>query len=480
MLALGLALLVIALGAAFVTMGNINEDTARVEHTLKVEASINRLAAFNEQIETGRRGFIIQPGDTFAKVVEEASKSFDAEHARLAELTSDNPRQARKIAELADLKAQRAALLQQLIASPQATAGALRATDFDSDMGVRLTRRIRAQADRMAAEEAELLRVRTGLQYGSLVRFYLVGGTATFLLISVMGTVILLILRYNRDLAATQERLRFANEGLETAVSARTIELVRANQEIQRFAYIVSHDLRSPLVNVLGFTAELDEARKTIHKYLANLFEKHPGLRDEAAWLAVEEDLPEAVGFIRTSTEKMDRLISSILALSRQGRRQLNPEMLDMNALAEAVVSTLFQRTQDAGATITVRPIPPVESDRMAIEQILSNLVENALKYLSPDRAGQITIEGSREGPMVLVDVTDNGRGIAPADHERIFELFRRAGSQDQPGEGIGLANVRALAYRLGGNVEVDSQLDQGARFRLSVPAKFVATETTA
>ena len=111
---------------------------------------------------------------------------------------------------------------------------------------------------------------------------------------------------------------------------------------------------------------------------------------------------------------------------------------------------------------------------------MLQNLIENALKYLSPKRAGEITVEGKRSAGMVQIDVIDNGRGIAPADHERIFDLFRRAGTQDQKGEGIGLANVRALAYRLGGTIDVESDLDQGARFRLSLPTEFIVQDTPA
>jgi signal transduction histidine kinase len=295
------------------------------------------------------------------------------------------------------------------------------------------------------------------------------------LLLAVLVAAVTVVMRYNRELTRAQSQLQLVNDGLEDAVAARTTELTRANDEIQRFAYIVSHDLRSPLVNVLGFTSELEQARKTIHDHLAKLYEEHPALRDQAAWLAVEEDLPEALGFIRTSTEKMDRLISSILELSRQGRRTLTPQQLDMTALAEAVVATMHQRAEAVGATVEVAKLPGVESDRIAVEQILSNLIENALKYLSPARAGEVRVAGRRKGRQVEYDVVDNGRGIAPADQERIFDLFRRAGAQDQPGEGIGLANVRALAYRLGGRIALESQLGEGACFTLILPERFPA-----
>ncbi len=148
-----------------------------------------------------------------------------------------------------------------------------------------------------------------------------------------------------------------------------------------------------------------------------------------------------------------------------------------MNDLVGRVVDTLYQCAQEEGASVTVGDLPPVDSDRMAVEQIMANLVENAIKYVSPDRAGEIRVEGLRERGMVHYDVIDNGRGIAAVDHDRVFELFRRSGKQDKAGEGIGLANVRALAHRLGGNVTVQSDLDRGATFRLSLPSKFRVVE---
>jgi signal transduction histidine kinase len=113
----------------------------------------------------------------------------------------------------------------------------------------------------------------------------------------------------------------------------------------------------------------------------------------------------------------------------------------------------------------------------VAIDQIFSNLIENALKYLKPGRPGEITVRGHAEGGRALFEVIDNGRGIDPRDHERIFDLFRRSGVQDRPGEGIGLAHVRALAYKLGGMIDCVSELDRGATFRLSIPIHYTAEQ---
>jgi len=210
-------------------------------------------------------------------------------------------------------------------------------------------------------------------------------------------------------------------------------------------------------------------------KPLAALVEKAeaeaPGLVTAEARAAVMNDLPESLSFIRTSTQKMDRLISAILRLSREGRRVLTPERIELGKLFDGVADSVKHLADDLGAEIVIaRDLPTVVSDRLALEQIFSNLVENALKYLKPGRPGRIEVRAHRRGKRIVVEIIDNGRGVDPKDHARIFDLFRRSGPQDQPGEGIGLAHVRALGHRLGASVTIDSALDAGATFRVSLP----------
>ena len=150
----------------------------------------------------------------------------------------------------------------------------------------------------------------------------------------------------------------------------------------------------------------------------------------------------------------------------------LTPEPVEVGALLAQIRGSLQHQLDDRGATIEVQePLPGVTVDRFSLEQILSNLIENAVKYLDPARAGHIVVSGERRGPRVSFAIADNGRGIDARDHQRIFDLFRRSGRQDQPGEGIGLAHVRALALRLGGTIDVTSELGKGATFRLTLPA---------
>lgn len=268
------------------------------------------------------------------------------------------------------------------------------------------------------------------------------------------------------ELESAQRALQSVNANLENIVTARMSDLRAANEEIQRFAYIVSHDLRSPLVNVMGFASELDDIRQIIADHLARDEAPLP----EAVRTAVEHDLPEALSFIRSSSERMDRLINAILKLSREGRRTLSPEPLSLRRLLTDLANGLSHRADSVGATMSVAELPDIVSDRIAVEQVFGNLLDNALKYLSADRPGQITVRGWDDGPNVRIAVLDNGRGIDPRDFERIFDLFRRAGVQNVAGEGIGLAHVRALVRRLGGVVSVSSEPGEGSTFIVTLP----------
>ncbi len=273
-----------------------------------------------------------------------------------------------------------------------------------------------------------------------------------------------------KELVGANAALQAGRDRLEAAVAERTADLTLANEEIQRFAYIVSHDLRAPLLNIIGFTSELANATDRLNRFVTNNLEPAGITVPIDVREASQDDLPEAIRFIQTSTAKMDRLITAILRLSREGRRVLMPETIDMAVLLGHIADSVRQIADKAGAVITIGDVPAFASDRLAVEQVFSNLIENALKYLQPGRPGQVTISGVTEGHWVRYNVADNGRGVASRDLDRIFELFRRAGPQDTVGEGIGLAHVKALLRRLGGTIVCESTPGAGSTFIVKLP----------
>ncbi|MGO4438180.1 sensor histidine kinase [Rhizobium sp. RAF56] len=290
------------------------------------------------------------------------------------------------------------------------------------------------------------------------------------LLALLAGGAVKLVYDHAAELEAAQRQLSRANETLEEMVDLRTQSLRRANTELQTYAYIVSHDLRAPLVNIMGFTEELDRAAAIFRSYLTRTRADPSKPDDKTVVEAVETDIPEALGFIRASMRRMDNLINQVLIMARAGNRELQAERIRLSELVEECCTTLKHRIDERGVSIDVAGgLPEVHSDRAALQQIVANLLDNAIKYLDPSRVGMIAIKGWRAGTHAILEVRDNGRGIAPGDQERIFELFRRSGRQDQPGDGVGLAHVRALTRRLGGDVTVRSALGEGTTFQVAI-----------
>jgi|SRR3990172_2412783 len=269
--------------------------------------------------------------------------------------------------------------------------------------------------------------------------------------------------------------LEKANEQLHGELTERKraeAALEQINEEMKNFAYIVSHDLRAPLVNIKGFSDELGHSIKEF----ASLLEKHHGRVDEGEKQKTEEllnkDIPEALGFIGSSVTRMDSLISSILKLSRLGRNELRHELVRTEYVVRTLLESLAHQIDMHKAEVTIGPLPDLVVDKAAAEQIFGNLLDNALKYLEPARSGKIEVTAEQNAGETIFTIRDNGRGIATEDTQKVFELFRRVGRQDMPGEGMGLTYVKTLVRRLGGRIWCESEPGVGSAFSFTIPDK--------
>ena len=249
-------------------------------------------------------------------------------------------------------------------------------------------------------------------------------------------------------------------------------ELERSNEEVKNFAYIVSHDLRVPLVNLKGYTSELRSALGVIG---SNFDAALPHLNDEKrseVAMALHEDVPEALEFITNSVSRMDSFINAILILARLGRQDLKPEPIDMNALVKTTVETMSHQLQERGIEVIVGALPHVAADRTSMEQVMGNILSNAVKYLDSSRPGRIEVTAQANGAETTFRIRDNGRGIAAEDMHKVFAPFRRAGKQDTPGEGMGLAYVQTLLRRHGGRISCESELGKGTTFIFTIATR--------
>ena len=482
LLTAGLLVLILISTLSVVLVTQSRKDNAWVVHTVEVENQLNALLLQVRRAESASRGYLLSSEPRFLADYEAAFAAITPDVDKLTVLTHDNPVQIENSRRLREPVETRLAELAKAIefAKRHDLAGGVAMLRQASASDT--VRRMNDIATDMRKEEDRLfaLRTETADRTQQLASIVTVVGSA--LVIALAGISIFLVRRSAHARDAAEARLRDNNLNLEATVDERTADLREANNEIQRFAYIVSHDLRSPLVNIMGFTSELEELRNDIFRRIAALASPVPVAADNAELVLqgddqqLSQDFSEALEFIKSSIAKMDRLITAILNLTREGRREFEPVPIDTRELIEAIVTTMAHQASEAKAEIRIAPLPNVVSDRLALEQIFSNLIDNALKYLKPGVPGHITVRGRTKLGFAIFEVADNGRGIDPKDHQRIFDLFRRAGAQDQPGQGIGLAHVRALVRRLGGTMSVSSELHNGSTFTITLPIAWTAS----
>ena len=488
LLAAGLVVLTIISAGSVYLVNRAREDARSVLHTVEVENQLSLVQLQLRRAESAQRGYLSTLRPDFQTDFEQAASQLPPALTRLSQLISDNPVQKRLVDEMLPLIDQRIEEFRRTIELARTQRLDDAAQIVREGIGRDAIKRIEDLASQMRAEEDRLF----GLRTANADRSQTLAASLTWIgsgfVVVLAGISIFLVRRSARARDAAEALLRDSNLNLEATVNERTADLREANDEIQRFAYIVSHDLRSPLVNIMGFTSELEELRADIFRRIAALdrataaaspvpevaSEAEPVLEGEDKQLS--QDFSEALGFIKSSIARMDRLISAILNLTREGRREFEPERIDTNALIEGIVATVAHQAAEAKARIRIEPLPDIVSDRLALEQIFSNLIDNALKYLKPGVPGDISVRGRTKLGFAIFEIADNGRGIDPKDHQRIFELFRRAGTQDKPGQGIGLAHVRTLVRRLGGTMSVQSELHNGSTFTITLPISWTAS----
>ena len=266
-----------------------------------------------------------------------------------------------------------------------------------------------------------------------------------------------------RDITARQEA--------EEKLQKYSTELLEINEEIKSFAYIVSHDLRAPLVNIKGFSDELLYSLRDIVPLLEQHLETFSAEEQTKLTEILQKEIPEAINFIGSSVTRMDNLIGAILKLSRAGRRNLSPETLSVQALVGGIVESLTHQLGERNAQVTLAgELPEVLADKTALGQIFGNLLDNAVKYLEPGRDGAIEVAAECGDGEVLFRIRDNGRGMASEDIPKAFEIFRRVGRQDVVGEGMGLAYVKTLVRLLGGRIWCESEPGRGTTFSFTLP----------
>jgi|GEM_PF-2438894 len=274
------------------------------------------------------------------------------------------------------------------------------------------------------------------------------------------------------------ERLQVSKAELEERtrrLERSTQELSNLNQEMEDLLRVVSHDLRAPLINIQGFSKRLEplmhDTLQTLDRLTAQSREPELRTQVEALRGGVQTRFLESLRFISKGVEKMDTLLSSLLAISRVGRKADPIQPNDLNHIVDDVLATFDHQLKERAIQVIRHPLPQaVSCRRNEINQVFSNLVSNAINYMGPSEQRFIEIGATESPPHVECYVRDTGIGIASEDQERVFQMFTRLQAIESPGEGIGLAYVRKILHSHGGKLWVSSVRGQGSTFSFTLP----------
>ena len=249
-------------------------------------------------------------------------------------------------------------------------------------------------------------------------------------------------------------------------------ELEKANKEVRDFSNIVSHDLRAPLINIKGYTNELNQAMNEVYLTIAPMLGQLGRQEGEKLSTLMGEEVPTYIDFINSSVSRMGNLINAILTLSRMGKRELDFSEIDMDEVVQSSLKDLAHRIKEMGIKTDVGKLPVVVADRTSMIQVMQNILTNAVTYLDPERQGEIEVRAERGDEETTFYIRDSGLGIYEKDIDRIFNLFQRAGREDVPGEGMGLTYVKTLVERHGGKIWCESRPGEGTTFTFTIPNK--------
>ena len=294
----------------------------------------------------------------------------------------------------------------------------------------------------------------TALSVGSVLLlfneiFTLVLANSSLILFAIVGIGISIgmgrLHKTNAALLRAKEELQIANERL----SERSRALSQANEELQRFAYVLAHDLNAP-VRVICTLTEMLAQRNTSK---------------------LDEHSKECAGLIVNKAQRMQAMIKGLLDYAAAVEKPAERVRVDVGAVVQRAIQDIDALIHGSGAEITISdPLPALDAVESQLVRVFSNLISNGIKYCPPGRKPHIHIATNEQADEFVFSVKDNGIGVDMQYAESIFEMFKRLHTEEYEGSGIGLAVCRAVIERHGGRIWLESQSGQGSTFIFTLP----------
>ena len=426
-------------------------DSEWVRHTQEVLNRIETVLAIVEEAETGQRGFLLTGDDSYLQPYESASAHIRDEFQELRELTADNPQQQKLAGDLFVDISSKFNEMGRTIALRRSKGPEAAFALVQTDRGRELMDRIQKTGVAMRKEETQLLEQRLAQERNAdklLTITFSLGIAVTLLL---LGWAAHSIAQYAAETRQAEREVQLLNADLERRAEARTVELERSNRDLQRFAYMASHDLQEPLRMVGGYVGLL--ARRYKGKF--------------------DADADEFIQFAVDGAKRMQDLINDLLACARAGTEMLQKKPVNMELVLQQAISNLRTAVDESGAKITHDRLPELPADETKLVQVFQNLLSNSIKFCHPDTPPIIHVAAHRHGSAWVISVEDNGIGFDPKHSDRIFLMFQRLhGVGKFAGTGIGLAIVRRIVEAHGGDISAEARPGAGAKFTFTLPAR--------
>jgi signal transduction histidine kinase len=419
-----------------------------------LNSGIEQLRFLANDVQASERGFLLTGDDHSLIPLEQANAALPSQIDSCIRYAKDQPRslqtQVLQITQLVNTRFDEAnqVMMMQKMQGFAAALNVMKSNGSEEIMD-KIRRHTGALETTLNQRESAYLDSQRRLNRWRFIIFAI----GTLVLIGVLVWLYSDMLSYLHARDAAHAQLETLNAELEGRIEERTRDLTQANEELQQFAYVASHDLQEPLRTITSFT-QLIEAR-------------YKGRFDE--------DADEFIGYIVSSSRRMTDLINGLLALVRLRKAGHATVPVCFDKLLQDAEISLHVAIQESEAEIQHGPLPALVVDKVQFSQVLQNLISNAIKYRRKERP-LIRVDAKRDGSNWIFSVSDNGRGFNQEFAERIFGLFQRLHSRDIEGTGMGLSISRKILERHGGRIWAESTEGVGSTFYFSLPVSLEVT----